>query len=107
MRPPYDKIEGGGDWLLDGATLVIRGSGDNLDDPETLLVAIHELIEATLCRARGVTQQAVDAFDAAYEGDGEPGDDPASPYRREHRFAMIVEMMLAHELGLDGYGEMR
>ena len=60
-----------------------------------------------------MTQEAVDAhdwrFQAELEGklhpdDAEPGDDPRAPYRREHRFAMLMEMLMAHELGIDGYG---
>jgi len=37
------------------------------------------------------------------ECDGEPGDLPDAPYRKEHRFAMLIEHMMAHELGIEGY----
>ena len=50
-----------------------------------LLVALHELVEALLCKEAGVSQERVDALDEAYEAkrlpddkDSEPGDDPAN-----------------------------
>lgn len=109
----YDTI---GDWYFDAAgDLVIRVSNDDPFFPtedEQVLVALHELVEVLLCRKRGITQDMVDEFDmrgagAEYckEEGTEPGDHPEAPYRREHRFAMIVEHLMAHELGLTGYGE--
>jgi len=74
----------------------------------SMLIAVHELIEALLCRAHGVTTEAVDAWDM---GPGkemdEPGDDPRAPYHREHDFALCVERLLAHEIGVDwnAYGD--
>lgn len=109
----YDTI---GDWYFDAAgDLVIMVSNDDPFFPteeEQILVALHELVEVLLCRKRGITQEMVDEFDMRGPGaeyckeEGiEPGDHPEAPYRREHRFAMIIEHMMAHELGLVGYGE--
>jgi hypothetical protein len=68
----------------------------------SMLIAIHELVEALLCKAHGVTAEAVDAWDM---GPGkeldEPGNDPRAPYHHEHDFAGCVERLLAHELGVD------
>ena len=49
------------------------------------LIAVHELVEALLCKAHGVTTEAVDTWDMGpgHELD-EPGDDPRAPYHREH-----------------------
>jgi hypothetical protein len=108
MRPPYNMETGlAGDWYIasDGV-LVIKVTGDVLAR-EGFLYALHELIEAFLCLDRGISQQSVDAFDARFNGDGEPGDDPRAPYRQEHRFACLVEHLVAHELGMTGYGEVR
>jgi len=64
------------------------------------LVAAHEMIEAYLALHAGVTQEAVDKFDGAYEAqrkpgdDSEPGDDPKAPYHREHVFATKIERRL-------------
>jgi hypothetical protein len=51
----------------------------------------HELAEALLCSAAGVTPQIVDTFDLNYTGDGEPGDDPSAPYHVQHTFASLIE----------------
>lgn len=76
---------------------------------ETFLIAVHEIVEAYICFSRGITDLEVDDFDfhhadqAALDGI-EPGDMEAAPYRKEHRFAMLIEHLVAHELGLTGYG---
>ena len=105
MRPPYNRTDGPcGDWYwASDGVLLIKVTADVLAR-EGFLFALHELIEAFLCMDRGIPQQAVDAFDAAFNGDGEPGDSERAPYRAEHRFSMIVEHMVAHELGVSGYG---
>jgi hypothetical protein len=102
-----------GDWWFDpDGTLQIRVSNDEPALPtenHQFLVALHELVEVMLCKERGITQQQVDEFDfenqeRCNEEDLEPGDLPGAPYRKEHRFAMIVEHLMAKELGIDGYG---
>ncbi len=78
-----------------------------LPPDEALLVALHELVEVTLCKKRCITEAQVDAFDMAYEknrtkGDhSEPGDHPDAPYRKEHFFATNIERLMAAELGVD------
>ena len=107
VHPAEQRYDTLGDWFTDDqGNLVIRVSNSDGDvmAPQAFLVALHELVEVALCRSRGISEAAVDAFDMAYEGDGEPGDDPAAPYRREHGFASIVELMTARELGLHDYG---
>lgn len=70
------------------------------------LVAIHELIEAWLCERQGVTDEAVTAFDMAFEanrpkGDlSEPGDDRVAPYRNQHCYATAVERLVCAALGV-------
>jgi hypothetical protein len=72
-----------------------------------LLVAAHETIEVYLAIDAGVSPQAVDKFDRAYErrrkpGDGsEPGDDPKAPCHEMHVRATMVERQLARWLGVD------
>lgn len=71
------------------------------------LVALHELVEMALCVQRGITEEAVTAFDVAYEAtrlDGdtsEPGDNPDAPYVKEHAVASTIERLVAGELGVD------
>lgn len=68
------------------------------------LVAVHELIEALLCRERGITEADVDRFDHSWALRGadpfipESGDDPLAPYYREHQYATAAERALAVEL---------
>jgi hypothetical protein len=51
----------------------------------------HEAIEAYLAIHAGVSPEAVDEFDRAYEAkrkagdDSEPGDDPKAPYRKQRQ----------------------
>jgi hypothetical protein len=102
----YDTL---GDWWFDpDGTLQIRVStGEGGVPPEhEFLIGLHELIEVQLCQARGITQEMVDKFDLdpANQGDFEPGDLPGAPYHKEHRFAMLIEHLMAHELGIIGYG---
>ena len=115
MRPPYNQDKQAGDWMIDGDTITIRATGVDLEDPgnpETFLYALHELAEFMLCRKAGITQEQVDRFDIAHESmedhlpDAEPGDHPASPYRKQHRQACLIEFLMADMLGIVGYGRM-
>jgi hypothetical protein len=104
----YDTV---GDWWFrtnaDGCeVLEIRVSSMG-DTRYENLVATHEIHEAVLCRARGITELSVSKFDKNFEskrlsGDiSEPGDDKRAPYRKEHFFATTVERLLAAELNVD------
>lgn len=107
MRLEAYKEAGFGDWYFcpDTGDLHIKVAGADVWDEEKLfLIALHELSEARLCYRAGVTQGAVDAFDATFEGHGEPGDDIAAPYRVQHRQAMIIEHLMALFLGKTNYG---
>jgi hypothetical protein len=105
------RYETVGDWLIFKASkglpppvgefkLLVRVS-DMGDWRKEALVAVHELVEALLCHARHISDESVTAFDLAFNGSGEPGDDPACPYRKEHFFATSVERLLAAEFGVD------
>lgn len=96
-----------GDWWFDAAgDLQIRVSAMG-DWRYEALVAFHELVEALLCRERGISAEAVDAFCATIEARraagavDESGHDKASPSHREHLFAENLERMLALEWGVD------
>lgn len=106
---PHNKqrYETVGDWFeAPDGTLMIAVS--KMSDPRyEVLVAIHELIEVTLCKQRGISQELVDEFDRAFEerrandNIDEPGDDSHAPYRKEHFFATSIERLVAAELGVD------
>jgi len=93
-----------------------------------VLVAIHELVEMTLCRDKGITTKEVDDFDIHYQrklehlaqcNNGtvcrdadhaqlrdetsaeEPGDCPDAPYYIQHQIATVVERLLAAQMGVD------
>lgn len=95
-----------GDWIFKGQTLTIYVS-EMCDWRKEALVAVHELIETLCCKDKTINQKDVDAFDMVYESNrdpsdltSEPGDDPAAPYHMQHKFATIVERMLAEQLGI-------
>ena len=92
-----------GDWQWHDDRLEIRLSKEVIeDDPRYGIVLLtHELVEAILCRSRGITDRQVDAFDMAFKGSGEPGDDPAAPYHGEHEAAQAAERALAVALNVD------
>lgn len=115
---PQDKMwyPSWGNWFYEAdGTLRIQVCEDVPElptDNHRFLVALHELCEAWLCQHRGVTQRQVDDFDIQFEAnapvhDAEPGDDPAAPYRAEHRQAMLLEHLMANFLGLTDYGVIR
>jgi hypothetical protein len=64
------------------------------------LIGLHELIEAWLCKKRGITAQMVDDWDMNSSLD-EPGDSMEAPYYREHKFASAIEQLVAGEMGVN------
>ena len=89
-----------GDWVWgpnDELTIRVSDMGDWRKEAA---VGLHEAVEALLCKRSRVSQTLVDQFDRAYAGDGEPGDDPAAPYHREHCFATAVERLFIAALGV-------
>ena len=93
-------------WYPQSFRMEVRISDMQNEDYE-FLVLIHELIEAHLCRKRGIEEPDIKAFDEAYEakrekGDvSEPGDSIEAPYFREHAFSTFIEAQLAEELGIN------
>jgi hypothetical protein len=99
----YDTV---GDYqTTDGGVSVLISKTS--DWRHFVLVAIHELVEWSLTVQRRIPEATIDAFDIAFEtnrqpgNEDEPGHDPRSPYRHEHRFAEVIERLLATELGVD------
>lgn len=95
------RYETCGDWqFLHLDRLAVRVS-DLGDWRMEACLGLHEVTEALLCKHLGITEQAVDDFDMAFTGDGEPGDAPDCPYLIPHRIATSQEMALAGKLGVD------
>jgi len=100
----YETI---GDWIP-GKPAEIRVSKMK-DQRYVFLVALHVMIEYELCKKTGISDREVVAFDVSFEAerrrnihriDAEPGNDPRAPYRDEHDFATMIEMMVAQKLGV-------
>lgn len=89
-----------GDWQLFDGLMHVRVSATGNEDYD-FLIALHEILEAWLCHRRGIAEQDVTDFDKAFQGEGEPGDDPKSPYKAEHFFATTIERLVAQELGIN------
>ena len=101
------RYETVGDWIP-GKPAQIRVSKMK-DQRYVFLVALHEMIEFELCKMHGITDREVVAFDVNFEAerrmnlhpvDAEPGNHPKAPYRNEHEFATMIEMMVAQKLGV-------
>ena len=100
------RYETAGDWIFDSSgDLTIRVS-DLGDWRFNALIGLHELVEVLQCKHDGVTQEAVDAFDIAFEknrapdNEDEPGDDPKAPYQRQHNLATGIERIMAASMGV-------
>lgn len=99
----YDTV--GNYTFSENGSLLILVS-EMRDDRFEFLVALHEMIEAYLCRQRGITDDVITAFDEAFEAArpegniAEPGDDPAAPYQNEHCIATAVERVACAALGV-------
>lgn len=90
-----------GDWQWCNGILVMHISDMENKDYE-FMVVIHEMIEAWLCRKRGITQEMVDAWDNGEGKDLEdPGSDERAPYHKEHMLALQIERALCDEMGLN------
>jgi len=99
-----------GDWWFFNRDSYVIHVLDTLSPEAQLAVAIHELVEAFLCRKEGITDGEVTTFDDQYEAereqgkhkeDDEPGDDPHAPYREQHSSATFVERAVCHVLSVN------
>lgn len=98
-----------GDWTYGENEIAVK-SAEMSDWRYDLLVQVHELVEAALCKHLGITDEDVTSFDALFEQErelgmhkpeDEDGDDPRAPYRAPHFFASNIERLLAAELEVD------
>lgn len=79
-----------GDWYVTPNDTLIVLAAETGSWRYNYLLLIHEAVEAWLCRRHCVTEDAVNEWDGAYDGDS-PGDDPHAPYHAEHVWATRVE----------------
>ena len=97
------RYDTAGDWQF-GTKQNLVVTVSTLGDADCeFLVGLHELVEAWLCKQRGISQAQVDAFDMGWQphdGISEPGDDPAAPYCDAHQIASAVERIMQKSLGV-------
>ena len=96
----------GGDWYFDSeGNLQIRVSKMS-DERYELALGLHEMVEAILCRAAGITVAMVDKSDMDMikkypDNNGlNGGDEPGECYAKQHSFATAAERILTAELGV-------
>lgn len=99
-RPEVD----GTDWFWDlEGNLQVRLSPLG-DWRQEALLGLHEAFEAVICKHQGVTVEAVDKFDQAYDAanpdlpDLNAGDELDAPYRVAHCYATAAERILCAAL---------
>lgn len=99
-----------GDWQwnddMDELTIYVSELRDYFAYEGILLIGVHELVEALLCRRRMISEQDVDAFDTQHAQCAnpvfeEPGDDPSAPYHEQHVFASNIERLIAAYMHLN------
>ena len=97
-----------GDYYEENGTLHFKIS-DTGNDTFNKVILVHELVEQILTEYQGVKEPDILAFDlwvekqielGEYPEDGEPGDHPLAPYRKQHDFAMNIERQIMNFLGI-------
>ena len=97
-----------GYWHWTEKSLEIQVS-DTGEEKYFWLILIHELVEALICKAQGISEAEVDKFDMDFERNrqvltlstAEPGDHPKCPYRFAHCIATGVERVVAAVIGVN------
>jgi hypothetical protein len=98
------RYETMGDWYVNDKGQWVIVVDEMGDWRKSVAVAIHELVEMSLCMDRGIEEQDVTDFDLKFnatETPGESGDEPDAPYHKEHRFATHIEREIVEELGVE------
>ena len=90
---PYNRV---GDWHWEGERLHIWVQ-DMKDERHEWLIALHEIVEAYLCKVSQVSEESIDEYDKANEGKWIP----AGPGYREHLTATGIESILASITGVN------
>ena len=87
------------EWLPDGSLKVTVPEFGNRPY-SAFLVALHEIVEAYLCKFEGITEANVSTWDINHPELDEPGDSKQAPYHKQHAVALEVEKLVCHALGL-------
>jgi 5-methylcytosine-specific restriction endonuclease McrA len=101
----YETV-GNYEWTNNNILVIFVSDLGNEDYEHAIF--IHEFIEASLCKKRGIKEEDITNFDIQFEKDrlkglhsktAEPGNSPKAPYHREHLFATKLEKMFIKDLG--------
>lgn len=99
-----------GDWYwdddLEELTIKVSMLPHYFEYEAVLLIGVHELIEALLCRRSVISDREVDESDRRHGAlatpeHKEPGDDPKAPYHHQHVFASNIERLIAQRLHIN------
>jgi hypothetical protein len=83
-------------WLPDGGMKV--SVPDYANRNSEFLVALHEMVEAWLCRKDNITEAEVSSWDINNPELEEPGDSKNAPYHHQHMVAMQVEKIVCEAM---------
>lgn len=95
------RYDTAGDWMFADTgdlEITVASTGSDYFD---FLVAVHEAVEAMLCRKAGITGEAVTMWDLDHQDAEEPGELPGCLYRAQHLEAEDIEKQIAAAMGLD------
>ena len=100
------RYETAGDWGYGPTGILTVSVSDTGTEDYNFLLALHELVEAYLCKRANISVDAVEGFDIPFlmnpsTSHLEPGDSPESPYHRQHTQAEIVERVMCEILDRD------
>jgi hypothetical protein len=91
-----------GDWeWLPGDYLKVSVPDYGNRENSAFLVALHEAVEAWLCKKAGIPENEVSKWDIDHPELEEPGDHPSAPYHDQHKTALEVEKIVAKALKLN------
>jgi hypothetical protein len=100
IKPEDNRYVTHGDWYeKDGKLKITSTSYDN--ENGSFLVALHEFVEAWLCRHDGVDEMDVSAWDLCNPDASEPGELEDAPYFKQHAVATQVEKIVCEAMGID------
>ena len=90
-----------GDWIGFRTDVLQINVSDTGSEDYNFLIALHEMVEAYLCKRAGITMEQVDAWDLTHLDSEDPGSLSDCPYREQHEFATFVEKNMCWEMQLD------
>lgn len=90
-----------GDWEIVGDHVIMPVADYGMMDDNAFLVALHELVEAWLCKKANIKEEDVSKFDTEHPELEEPGDSPDAPYHKQHVIATQVEKIVCEAMGMN------